>query len=420
MMLFWISTAVISLLACAVVVYPLLKPNLIDEEAERDELNKAFFNDRLAELEAEDDTGIVTDKQALVLDLQQSLLDDIPHQSAPLASNYKLALAKVAVPAVVFMLLLTYGMYFKFGAADKVLHWQQVEANLPELSKKLMDPRQPEMTPQELDDLTLALRTRLQHVADDATGWLLLGRIAMANRDTQTAIGAMKNADRLAPNDSGVQLSYAQALMFSGDPADQQQAEQILDKLAQAGGQVDLRVYSLKAFNAYENGDFASAIEYWRKMLAVLPSDDSRTEMLQRSIAAAQKQMQATSAPITSSTSVPVQSVAGTAVNITISLTEDVPLPKQGMLMVSIHSADGAPMPIAAARYPLDHFPVTVVMDDNNSMLKERKLSSLNDIMVRARIDSDGNVGISEHDWYGESHAYTLGEDVTVTINQHY
>ncbi len=77
-------------------------------------------------------------------------------------------------------------------------------------------------------------------------------------------------------------------------------------------------------------------------------------------------------------------------------------------------------MPVAAARYPLGTFPRTVVLDDNNSMMEGRKLSSLDGLIVRVRIDSDGNVATRDGDWFGESQPAKLGDTVAVSINQQY
>ena len=46
----------------------------------RDELNKAFYKDRLVELEVEAEEGLVDNQQELIDDLKQSLLDDVPAQ----------------------------------------------------------------------------------------------------------------------------------------------------------------------------------------------------------------------------------------------------------------------------------------------------------------------------------------------------
>ena len=95
--------------------------------------------------------------------------------------------------------------------------------------------------------------------------------------------------------------------------------------------------------------------------------------------------------------------VSNTSVSVSISLSEKVKLDQDSALIVSVHTADGSPMPVAAARYPLGSFPRTVVLDDTNSMLQDRKLSSLESLMVRVRLDSDGNVATKQGDWFGES-----------------
>ncbi|ELO1777625.1 c-type cytochrome biogenesis protein CcmI [Vibrio fluvialis] len=407
MTLFWISTLILVVIACVFIAIPLIQKKANNDTVLRDELNKAFYKDRLNELQEETAEGLVDNQQDLIADLKQSLLDDIPADKQATQKSQVSTLA-VLVPSVLLVVLLSYGMYAKFGNYDKVEHWQQVSADLPQLTRKLMAPQGQgvELTDQEMEDLTLSLRTRLYYQPEDSTGWLLLGRIAMANRDMQTAIGAMKHAYALEPQDGDIQLGYAQALMLSDDEMDQTQARSILQRLAKRD-YVDLRVYSLLAFDAFERADYPSAIEYWGLMQKMIGPNDSRYEMLTRSIDSAKRKMGE-------------GVVEGKSVSVTISLADNVVLPQNAVLIVSVHSADGAPMPIAAARYPLSSFPRTVVLDDNNSMMQGRKLSDLSTLMVRVRIDTDGNVSTKDGDWFGESQPVNLGEQVEVVINKQY
>ncbi|QTG92778.1 c-type cytochrome biogenesis protein CcmI [Vibrio fluvialis] len=407
MTLFWISTLILVAIACVFIAIPLIQKKANNDTVLRDELNKAFYKDRLNELQEETAEGLVDNQQDLIADLKQSLLDDIPADKQA-AQQSQVSTLAVLVPSVLLVVLLSYAMYAKFGNYDKVEHWQQVSADLPQLTRKLMAPQGQgvELTDQEMEDLTLSLRTRLYYQPEDSTGWLLLGRIAMANRDMQTAIGAMKHAYALKPQDGDIQLGYAQALMLSDDEMDQTQARSILQRLAKRD-YVDLRVYSLLAFDAFERADYPSAIQYWGLMQKMIGPNDSRYEMLTRSIDSAKRKMGE-------------GVVEGKSVSVTISLADNVALPQNAVLIVSVHSADGAPMPIAAARYPLSSFPRTVVLDDNNSMMQGRKLSDLSTLMVRVRIDTDGNVSTKDGDWFGESQPVNLGEPVEVVINKQY
>ncbi|MFA0522372.1 c-type cytochrome biogenesis protein CcmI [Vibrio sp. 10N.222.52.C3] len=406
MTLFWISTIILSLAAIFLIVLPFINKKANNDEMLRDELNKAFYKDRLVELEVEAEEGLVDNQQELIADLKQSLLDDVPAQEE--MKKTQISTLGVVVPSIILVVAVTYGMYFKFGALDKVQHWQEVSSNLPELSKKLMSSEGGALTDDELEDLTLALRTRLHYQPKDSTGWLLLGRIALANRDAETAKDSMERAYKLEPKNEDVQLGFAQALMLSPDEADQNQARLILSRLIQ-NDYVDLRVFSLLAFDAFERQDYPGAVKYWSIMQQMIGPQDSRYEMLSRSIESTQKKMGDT-----------MGVDQGKTVAVTLDLSADVNADPNSVLIVSVHRADGSPMPIAAARYPLGTFPRTVVLDDGNSMLEGQELSSLETLMVRARLDTDGNVSTREGDWYGESEVVELGDPVTIDINKQY
>lgn len=406
MTLFWMSTLALTVLGIVVIVLPLWKVRDQDSDAtRRDELNKAFYKDRLSELEEETSEGLVNDQAELVTELKQSLLDDIPENNQASASNGVNAKMMIA-PAVVIFIAITYIFYFKFGNIDKIQEWHDVSGNLPALSKKLMAPQGAELTDDEMLDLTLALRTKLHNNPDDAMGWLLLGRIGMANRDIETSAGAMKKAYRLEPHNADIQLGYAQALMLTGEEGEADQARQMLRRII-AKDRTNIRALSLLAFDAFERNEYQVAAEAWSLMRDLIGADDPRAQMLERSI---ERALSRINGPDGSELSVPV----------TVNLGSNVQLPEQGVVIVSVHPANGAPMPVAAVRLPLDQFPLTLNLDDSNSMIPERALSSLETLMVRARIDTDGNVSTKTGDWYGESTVVSIGEPVTLVIDNQY
>lgn len=407
MTLFWLVTVALVVLASLIFVAPVFFGRAQDETASRDELNKAFFKDRVGELESEASEGLVSNQEELVTELQQSLLHDVPAQSAQRKAKSSPA---ILIPGLLILVGVSYGAYLTVGSIDKVDSWQQTVQQLPELSKRLMQGNQSEpMTDQEMDALTLGLRTRLHESPDDATGWLLLGRIGMANRDADTAQGAMKRAYALEPANPEVQLSYAQTLMMIGDPAQSEQARRLLKQVIQQD-HGNLRAMSLLAFDAYEQADYEQAVSYWTMMKTQLGENDPRTQMLTRSIERAQAQLQAASHAANSDASVAVK----------VALDPSVNLPAQGVVIVSVHSADGAPMPVAARRIPLSQFPISLTLTDSDSMIPERLMSSLANMIVKARIDTDGNVMTKQGDWYGQSEVIPLGGSTNVLINKQY
>lgn len=402
MTMFWVISALLVLVAMVIFVVPMYTGKEQDEVASRDELNKAFFKDRMDELKEESSEGLVENKDELVVELQQSLLDDVPANTEQTKTQVS---TTMLIPGLILLVGVSFGMYMKVGSLDKVQAWNETVTRLPDLSQRLMDESNP-LSDQEMDDLTLALRTRLHSNPDDATGWLLLGRIGMANRDAETAQDAMNRAYRLDPSNPEVMLSFGQTLMMIGDPAQSERARLLLRSVLRVD-HTNIRALSLLAFDSFESGDFKQAINYWSMMQQIIGTDDPRAEMLDRSIARAQSQLDRSKNTATS-------------VSVTVELDPSVELPEQGLVFVSVHSADGAPMPVAARRVPLSAFPFTLTLDDNDSMIPERPMTSLQDMIIKARIDTDGNVMTRNGDWYGQSDVISLGGSTNVLINTKY
>ncbi|KEY91159.1 cytochrome c-type biogenesis protein H [Candidatus Photodesmus blepharus] len=139
----------------------------------------------------------------------------------------------VLVLSILLMVIFSYGMYAKFGAASKVLDWKKVSDNLPKLSKKIVLDGISSLTDDEMRDFMLSLRTRLHHQAEDVAGWVLLSSIALMNHDLQTSIDAMKRAYVLEPENVDVKSSYARVLMLSQNNLDRNRAHMLFSQLHQ-------------------------------------------------------------------------------------------------------------------------------------------------------------------------------------------
>ena len=429
MTLFWILTAVLVLIAIAIFVIPMYVGKEYDDEASRDELNKAFFKDRIHELEEESQEGLVDSQQDMVADLQQTLLDDLPVTEKKPAMHVSPAMV---VPGLILIVGICYGVYGAVGSSAKVEAWHQAVNRLPELTQRLMgdNAANEPLSDQDMSDLTLALRTKLHKDGDDPMGWLLLGRIAIANRDGATAEMAMRRAYDLNPVDTDIRLGYAQTLMLSGKPGQSELARQLLRQVIKSD-HTNVQALSLLAFDAFEQKNYQQAVDYWTMMKTLIGPNDSRTPMLTRSIERAQMRINdgdgSKVAPdptaIDETASQPKTQNADTAkqVTATIALGKNVVLPKQGNIVISVHDADGSPMPIAAVKLPLStKFPLTITLTDKDSMIPQRQLSSLSEMIIKARVDSDGNVMTKQGDWYGQSNQTPLGGETAFVINKQY
>lgn len=400
-MAFWLMVIVLLVGAAALLVIPALCQSKESTAASRDALNKAFYQDRLGELEQDEQQGVVAERPAMIRELQQNLLNDIPRQQEGQGRPIN---RWALVPGVLVLAVVAVGLYLKTGGLVQVRAWHQVESQLPELRKRVADERAQPLTQEEIARLGLGLRTALQDDDRNINDWMLLGRVGMALNNATTATQAFAHAYRLDPNNMDVRLGYAEVLTRSNDPQDNQQATDMLRKMA-AEDHTNLRVFSLLAFNAFEQGDYQQAVSAWQVMLKLLPADDPRNEVIKRSIEQAKVQAGGETVKL--------------VVNVTLSPEAAKALPQQGTLIVSV--TDGvSPVPVAVKQLPLSRFPLSFSLDDSNAMMPERLLSALQQAKVRVRLSQDGLVTPQPGDWFGESalEKFSGKEQVSVQIDK--
>ncbi|CAI2474497.1 c-type cytochrome biogenesis protein CcmI [Serratia liquefaciens] len=400
-MAFWLIIIVLLVGAAALLVVPAMRHSGKSTAASRDTLNKAFYQDRLHELEQDEQQGVVAERPELVKELQQNLLNDIPGQQD---TQEKPINRWALVPGVALLVVVTLGFYLKTGGLAQVLDWQQVEAQMPDLRAHVANERAQPLSMEEIARLGLGLRTALQQDDRNINDWMMLGRVGMALNNATTATQAFAHAYQLDPNSLEVRLGYAEVLTRSNDPEDNKQATQMLRKMI-AEDHTNMRVLSLLAFNAFEQGDFKQAIGAWQVMLKLLPANDQRAEVIKRSIEQAKTQAG--------------EETVKLGINVTLSPQATNALPQQGTLVISV--TDGTnPVPVAVKQLPLSRFPLSFSLDDSNAMMPERLLSAQHQVKVRVRISQDGLATPQAGDWFGESALQNFSgkEQIDVQINK--
>ncbi|AYN29469.1 MULTISPECIES: cytochrome c-type biogenesis protein CcmH [Buttiauxella] len=186
-------------------------------------------------------------------------------------------------PGAVILLVVSSGVYLKTSDIKQVRAWQKVSNQTPQLLQRALDPQARPLNMPEMANLGLGLRTQLQHEPNNIEGWMMLGRIGMVLNNASTATQAFAHAYKLSPTNDNVKLGYAEVLTRSGDPQDNQLGGDLLRELLKSD-HTNVRVLSLLAFNAFEQQHYSEAIGAWQIMLRVLPANDSRRAVVQRSI----------------------------------------------------------------------------------------------------------------------------------------
>ncbi|BBV16318.1 cytochrome c-type biogenesis protein CcmH [Citrobacter portucalensis] len=194
------------------------------------------------------------------------------------------------VPGIVVALIVGAVSYYETGSYKQVQVWQQGTAQAPALLERALDPKADPLNEEDMTRLALGLRTRLQADPTNVEGWIMLGRIGMVLGNASTATEAYANAYRLDPKNSDAALGYAEALTRSSDPDDNRRGGDLLRQLVR-GEHANVRVLSMYAFNAFEQQRFGEAVAAWEMMLKLLPANDTRRAVIERSIKQAMEQL---------------------------------------------------------------------------------------------------------------------------------
>ncbi|MDM5135508.1 c-type cytochrome biogenesis protein CcmI [Aeromonas salmonicida] len=368
----------------------------------RSALNKQLYRQRLLEIGEEREQGILAEEPESLVELQRSLLDDIPDVEQSARGGKSL----IWIPGVLVLVLVSLGLYYKLGAWQEVQRWQDASSRLGELSNRILVERDAQVTEQDLLDFMLALRTRLKDEPNDYRGWLLLGRLSLDGNDPDMAREALERAYDLAPQKAMVAVPYAQALMMTGDDA---QADQLL-RSAIALDPANIEARSVYAFMALQKEDFKTALMRWREMLPLMEKGSTRYAMVERSIDYAEQQLKQRGIAVTTPGAANKSDEQGQQLEVKkgefpihVTLAAGIQMPEDAHLFVFAVVPNGPPMPIAVKRIAGPTLPVTLSLGDGDAMMEGSKLSAYPQLQFKARLSRGGNVMNKEGAFEGVS-----------------
>ncbi|KAB0672913.1 c-type cytochrome biogenesis protein CcmI [Aeromonas veronii] len=398
---FWIVIAGLLVLVSLALVVPLWRGEG-KQSISRSALNKQLYRQRLLEIGEEREQGVLAEESDSLVELQRSLLDDIPDVEQTARSGKSL----IWIPGVLVLLVVSLGLYYKLGSWQEVSRWQDASSRLGELSNRILVERDAQVTEQDLLDFTLALRTRLKDEPNDYRGWLLLGRLALDGNDPEMASEALERAYTLAPQKSLVAVPYAQALMMTGDEA---QADVLLQAaIAQDPDNIEAR--SVYAFMALQKEDFQTALARWQAMLPLMEKGTPRYVMVERSMEYARAQLKQRGIEVTNSGVAKAGAVEGQPLAmkegefpIHVTLAAGIQMPEDAHLFVFAVVPNGPPMPIAVKRIAGPTLPVTLSLGDGDAMMEGSKLAAYPELQFKARLSRGGNVMNKEGAFEGVS-----------------
>ena len=377
---FWLSAGLLLLAALAFMLIPLLRGRRAQAVEDRTALNVALYQERLAELTAQQTAGTLSAEQFETgkAEAARELLADTEGRGALHTSNLGKViplLAALAVPALGF------GLYLHWGGSQQV-----------ELARAY------ESTPRTLEEMTARLEQTVKVQPEAAEAWYFLGRAYMAQERYADAATAFGKAADLADRPAEVLGQLAQAQFFAGNRQWTPEIQSLTDEALRADPQEGTSL-GLLGIGAYEAGRYAEAIGYWQRLLAGLPADDAARQPIESGIERAKAKVLEAGGTLPAE---PVMASNTPALKVRVELApalRDQVQPGDS-LFVFAKAASGPPMPLAVKRLTVADLPVEVSLSDADAMMPQLKISGFQQIQLTARISRAGNATAGE--WMGK------------------
>ena len=247
--------------------------------------------------------------------------------------------------------------------------------------------------PETLGDALAQLEAELERNPDQAEGWRLLGQALQREGQSAKARDAYARASTLAPDDADIASEAAQARAFADD-------RRLFDAQAVALLQRALRLKPdhqrarwFLGIAQRQAGDNAAAAATWEPLLAQV--DTATATSLRKEIDSARSAAGMPPLPAPAS-------AAADALQVKVALDPQfaarVRLRGDAIVFVIARAPDGPPMPVAVEKHSVSELPLTVVLDDGDSLMPTSKLSQLREVELVARLSETGEGNRQEGD----------------------
>ena len=377
---FILACAGLVLLSAVFYLFPRVRPGAAEEDL--DQANLEWFRQRETELAGDPDTALQEDARIRLLEDQRQ--HDAQQQASAQTFPVWILLPLVAVLAT--------GLYYALGAAPDVLITQRLQT------------MQEDTTPAQMRDLIHDVEVRSAQRPDNLHYLALLGRYYMGEEDYAQAATTYDALVEAVPGDAqalayAAQAEYLAAGRALGDRA-RLRAEQAL-----AADPQQRTALGLLGMASFEQQQYRAAIEYWQRLVAMEPANSESAQMIAGVIETARQRLteeDPAAAAAIAATEQAAAVEAGMGVTVRVSAPADAVITPTDTVFILARNADSdSRMPIAVQRLTGSQLPITLRLDDSNSMAGQ-KISQTASVIVAVQVSAEGRPGEANASWLGQ------------------
>lgn len=260
----------------------------------------------------------------------------------------------------------------------------------------------------------------LERDPDNSDNWTRMGMAYKDMQEYSSAEHALRRALFIDGDNPFIQVELAETLLYaSGEPQLPPEGRALLERAvtSQPNNQKGLWLLGLDAF---QSGRHEEAVDWFERLVAVLPAGDVR-QTVQQHLDQARASANGTGRPRQPS---PGRDQTATAVSMNISVRLDEALSEQvsgeEVVYVIVRGGDNGGPPLAVRRLSAADLPTSIVIDDSDAMLEGSGLSEAGTIRVTARVSHSGQARAAAGDLEGSSEPFDIadGMDIDVEIDR--
>ena len=380
---------VLTALALAWVLPPLLRRRPRASGVDRARSNVELLREQLAELDADLAAGTLSPEKYSQArsEVERRVLEESESDDA--AAEASAARARGA--AVVLAALIP--------IAGTVLYLQL--GNPGALAPQHAAPGHGDLTREQIEGMVSRLEARLREQPDDGNGWALLARSNLALQRFPEAVEAYARAITLVKDNANLYADYADALAMTQGRRLEGEPERLIEQALKIDPD-HVKALALAGSVAFEKKDFNGAIAYWERLLKVAPPDSEFAASIRESIADARAALGAGGAKQPGAnepaaapavvTREPSASPAGASITGSVRLAPELAgkAAPDDTVFIFARPVAGPRMPLAVLRKQVRDLPVEFRLDDSMAMSPAAKLSDHAEVVVGARVSKGG------------------------------
>lgn len=397
---FWLAILLLIVVALLIVWRIFTVPhNTIGAENEniRQETNITLYHEHLSQLNNDLAEGSIEQDSYVQLkaELDKTLLQDakLSHSSV-VEKQQKSWLWPVAIAfAIVSFSLYSYMILGAYPQLNSPTAINENEAHS-------------ELNPEQM--LVFRLQQLQREVKNDPTNsqaWFSLGQAYISAGEFDNAIEAFDRVMKQVGEHAELLGPKAQAMYYKNNQQINGDIQAVIDK-ALALDSLDASTNILLGMDSFSNRDFAKAVKYWETVLnSGRPGISPQALMGAVEEAKNQLRMSNDDTSLAGGADEIDPSLPRLMVNVSLAdnVQKSLASGEDKTVFIYAIAADGPRMPLAAVKIKASDLPINIVLDDEQAMTPQMRLSSVDKVHIYAVVSMQGSVGIKSGDFKAQA-----------------